>query len=96
MTNWHLYCDDGTYFFANFAASQFFFCSFLVDIQPYSESKLEQPDFRYWYSNSSLSFVRLSWGRITDTVNLQLTGKISFKLDSNSRLLLEYGRMHER
>jgi len=39
--------------------------------------------------NSSLSFVRLSWDRIMD--NLQLTGKISLELDSNSSFLLEYG-----
>jgi len=41
-------------------------------------------DFKY----SSLSFVRFRWGRTTD--NLQLTGKISFKLDFNSSLILEY------
>jgi len=37
-----------------------------------------KPDFR----NSSLSSVRLS--RVEPRINLQLTGKISLKLDSNS------------
>jgi len=45
-----------------------------------------KPNFRY----SNLSFVRLSWGRITE--NLQITGKVSLELDSNSSLLLENGR----
>jgi len=37
---------------------------------------------------SGLSFVRLSL--IGRQINLQLTGKISLNLDSNSSLLLEY------
>jgi len=45
-----------------------------------------KPDFRY----PSLSFVR-SVG-VASHISLQLTGRISLKLDSNSCLLLEYGR----
>jgi len=44
-----------------------------------------KPNFTYW----SLSFVRFSWSRTTD--KLVIIGKISFKLDANSNLLLEYG-----
>jgi len=43
-----------------------------------------QPNFRY----SSLNFVRLVW--VEPQINLQLTGKISLKLDFNSSLLLKY------
>jgi len=35
-------------------------------------------------------FCQISWSRATD--KMQLTGKISLKLDSNSSSLLEYGR----
>jgi len=45
-----------------------------------------KPDFRY----SSWSFV--SWSGLEPRINLQLTGKISLEFDSNSSLLLEYGR----
>jgi len=39
-------------------------------------------------------FCQLSWSRITDKLNLQLTGKISLKFDFSSSLRLEYGRLN--
>jgi len=44
------------------------------------------PNFRY----SRLSFVILSWGRTMD--KLAINWQNFAKLDSNSNLLLEYGR----
>jgi len=64
--------------------------SFIKISRPYSESKLELNSKNSRIRYSSLSFVRLSWG-IEQRINLQLTGKISPKLDSNSSLILEYG-----
>jgi len=46
-----------------------------------------KPDFKY----TSLNFVRLRWGK-TSTDKLEITGKISLELDSNSSLLVEYAR----
>jgi len=37
-----------------------------------------------------LEFCQVKYG-LEQRINLQLTGKISLKLDSNSSLLLEYG-----